>query len=286
MERVGIIGGAGKMGSWFSKFLTAREFKVSIYDVDFERAEKLASKIGAKHSNSIEELVKSSNVIVVATPPHTVSESIKSVSRVLERRPLKRKVLLFDISTFKRGVLEAYESVPRQCKVASIHPLFGPEARNPKKHTVVLVPIPGREEDCLEVRRFFERLEFNVETVDLEVHEYYSSLTIGLSYALGLSLAYYTSKVGHETVSRLMGTTFKHLSIHFKSILLEDLEFIKYILSKREVKEHIRGYLKVLREILENFEEYLEGLGEIREAMGGLNVLSDSYKRLYDCVEL
>lgn len=272
------------MGAWLSRLMRSRGFQVIIYDTNREAAEAKASEIEGSTAESLSELARSSDIIAVSTPQRFTPQVLRDICRVLRGRGEVEKIL-FDISTFKREVMRAYYEAPRGCRVASVHPLFGPGATDPKKHRVVVVPVPGREDESNVVAGIFEELGFNVEIVDLETHEFYVGLTVGLSYALGYTLAQYTARLNPSTVDRLSGTTFRHLTIHLKSLLLDDEEFIADILEREEVRRHVEEYLRTLKRLIEDPRGALKDMQRVRRSMGGVEELWSAYRRMYECLE-
>ncbi len=283
MFRIGIIGGAGKMGRWFANLLSSKGYIVGIYDKNEVKAKELASRLNVGVHESLEVLVKKSDVIIISVLPRTVPHIIKRVKHVLMEEDLENKVV-FDITTFKGDIVELYKTFPRRCKVSSVHPLFGPRAESVNKYSVIIVPIPGREGDSIIIADFFQNLGFKVRIVDFRVHDRIIAFTIGISYAIGVSLASLTISLDTKLVEDLMGTTFRYLSIHYKSIIREDKEFIEYILSNRDVKTYIGKLIERLVTLNERLQEGLANIDDIKNEIEE-NELDRAYEIMYKCLE-
>lgn len=120
---IGIIGGNGAMGRWFTRFFRNAGFTVQVAD----RSEGMG----------LPELAARCAVVVVAVPIGAASEVIRTVG------PLMREdQLLTDITSLKiepmRTMLEASPS-----EVVGLHPLFGPDTPALDGQNVVVCPGRG-----------------------------------------------------------------------------------------------------------------------------------------------
>lgn len=207
MARVGIVGG-GAMGQWLKRELS-QIHKVSIYDVDREKSD----------FGSLEELAEWAEVVIAATPFWITADVLRRLA------PHARGRLVMDIATFKEGIAEVYSAYPRDAKVASVHPMFGPGADTIRGRKILVMEIPGRD-GAEDAARFWRQLGAEVVFADLQKHDYYVSYTIALSYAVGLALARIYSELGEE-VSTYGGTSFKWLATYANS-LLKDPNAVRY----------------------------------------------------------
>ncbi len=280
--KIGIVG-AGKIGSWFVRLFRARGLEVGVYDVSKE-ASKKARKLGADIYGSLENLAIHSDHIMVSTPQDTVVKVLENL-KSLALGGVIRGTTIYDTATFKEDVMPAYRGFPNTVRVASIHPLFGPGASRPEKHVVAVIPIPGREADSRHVEKFYKSLGFRVVTVDHATHDEAVSLTIGASYAVGLALAGLLRRAGNpEAVETLAGTTFRYLSNHYKSLLLDPPRFLTDILARDRVRRRVRELSELLAEALRNPERLVEEALELRRSIGR-EKLEKAYRALYKCLE-
>jgi chorismate mutase/prephenate dehydrogenase len=196
-KRVLIIGGAGKMGAWFGRFLASQGFAVEVADPSelpspFPR---LASWIDSSLDH---------DVLVVATPMQVAARVLLDLA---ERRP---KGLIVDIGSLKSPLRAGLKRlVDVGCKVTSIHPMFGPDTRLLSGRHVVFcevgVPEATREARALFASTMAEQLEMS-----LDEHDRLMAYVLGLSHAL--NLAFFTALADSgELVPRLQkmsSTTF------------------------------------------------------------------------------
>lgn len=165
--RVGIIGGHGKFGAWFSSLFQALGHEVYLCD------------IGSKMSQA--ELVACSDVIMVCTPIEISSDVINSLSRQVSSTQL-----VVDIVSVKEAVKMELERLPSQ--VLSIHPLFSPAVGSPNGQTVVVSTVRRGEL----VERFIQLLahwKLQVVETTLEEHDQLMAVVQGLTHFISVALA-------------------------------------------------------------------------------------------------
>jgi chorismate mutase/prephenate dehydrogenase len=127
-----VIGGAGKMGGWFVDFFRSQGFQTTIADATVED--------GPGCYRSWTDAGVGYDVIVVATPL-AVSGRILAQLAVL-----KPPGLIFDIGSLKTPLIDGLRELERAgCKVASVHPMYGPGTRLLSgRHLVVCDADDGR----------------------------------------------------------------------------------------------------------------------------------------------
>ncbi len=280
--RVGIVG-VGRVGSWFARLFLSRGFEVGVYDVS-EKALRKVVELGAARYGSLENLAIHSDHVMVATPLTATLEVLGRLRELASRGALEGTVI-YDTSTFKLDVVEAYSGFPNTVSVSSIHPLFGPGASVPDSHVVAIVPVPGREEDSRPVEEFYRSLGFKTVTVDPSEHDRIVSLTIGMSYVIGVALASLVERAGGPgQVEALAGATFRLLSTHYRSVLLDSPSLLGEILARDRVREYVEEFTAILSEALANPEALARSAAKLRWSWG-VDELERAYLDLYRCVE-
>jgi len=123
------------MGALLARSLTAAGMKVVVYDIDEKKAVKAARRLGVRYGGP--ESVALGDIVVVSVP---VEDTVKvCLSTAMEMR---QGSLLVEISSVKTSVVEKIKAgVSDAIEYASMHPLFGPEARSVKGRAVVLIPV-------------------------------------------------------------------------------------------------------------------------------------------------
>jgi len=254
--RIGIIG-YGKMGKLFAKEFSTRH-EVGIYSNHAEKSE-------FKLFSSIEELFKWADLIVIAKSLEETPKVLEELAKLSEK--IEGKVI-FDISTFKRDVIEIYKRFPESVKVCSVHPMFGAGAKSFKGKRFIVIPVEGRGEDTNPVINLFKEFKAEVFVADAKTHDEMMKIVIGIPYFIGISFLSFVSEF--EGVENFRGTSFEYLTTYAKAVLNDSPEFIDEVLefSKDKIKEFLRFVEKGefnVQELREKFEHEIE----------------ESYKRFY-----
>ena len=179
-----VIGGSGQMGRWFVRFLRSQGFEVTVADpADGDIADWRHAAGG-------------SDIYVIATPLPVASEVL---SQMTDAPP---DGLIYDIGSLKTPLrADLSRLVSAGGRVASIHPMFGPETRLLSGRHVVVVDL-GIEEATEGARELFASTMVSLVEMDLDSHDRLIAYILGLSHAL--NIAFFTALSGSgETASRL-----------------------------------------------------------------------------------
>jgi chorismate mutase / prephenate dehydrogenase len=172
-KRVLIIGGAGKMGIWFARFLGSQGYEIEIADP--AAVELPFARIGDWRSAPLAH-----DIIVVATPMKVAAEVLSGLA---ERRPAGLVIDIGSLKTPLRAGLRALAAAG--CRVASIHPMFGPDTRLLSGRHVIFVDA-GVPEATAKARALFASTMAEQIEMSLEDHDRLIAYVLGLSHALNL----------------------------------------------------------------------------------------------------
>jgi len=175
-----VVGGSGRMGQWTCRRLANRGAIVRVFDSrgrleGYDNVKNLGSAVG--HSD----------IIVIASPPGTCSEDLK---RVLECAP---KGLVIDICSVKSHISpQLRDAAAKGVKIASAHPMFGPNVPTPRGKTVILCDC-GSRIGMSRARKLFSGAGARILNLDLERHDELMAYVLGLPHLctllFGASLA-------------------------------------------------------------------------------------------------
>jgi chorismate mutase/prephenate dehydrogenase len=192
-KRALVIGGCGKMGAWFVRFLGSQGYGVQIADPG--ASADMPDAVSDWHALELDH-----DLIIVAAP-------IKATAAILEALVEVRPAgLILDIGSLKTPLREGLTRLAAAgCRVTSIHPMFGPETRLLSGRHVIFCDV-GNPRAQAEARELFaatmaERIDMN-----LEEHDRLIAYVLGLSHALNLAFFTALAESG-ELVPRL-----KHMS--------------------------------------------------------------------------
>lgn len=192
-----VIGGAGKMGRWFSEFLTSQSYSVTIADprVGLEGGEpdRLA---GYAHVTDWRDTRLQYDLIVVATP-------LKVANRVLQELACRKpRGTVFDIGSLKTPLRQGIVALREAgCRVTSVHPMFGPDTQLLSGRHVIFVDV-GHREALAEAQTLFASTMAERVIMSLDEHDRLIAYVLGLSHAL--NIAFFTALAGSgEAAPRL-----------------------------------------------------------------------------------
>jgi chorismate mutase/prephenate dehydrogenase len=188
-KRVLVIGGCGKMGAWFVRFLSSQGFAVEIADPDV--AEESDEAVRDWHTLSLDH-----DLIIVAAPIELTSSILKELAEI------KPKGVILDIGSLKTPLRDALLRLRSAgCSVTSIHPMFGPDTRLLSGRHVIFCDL-GDPAATEEARRLFSSTMAEQIEMSLDEHDRLIAYVLGLSHALNLVFFTALSSSG-ELVPRL-----------------------------------------------------------------------------------
>lgn len=198
-RRALVIGGAGKMGDWFARFLASQGFDVLI-------ADPAARDEAGKHVDdwrTLEDL-DAFDFIVVATPLG-VSDAI--LTELAGRKPTG---VVFDLGSLKSPLRKGLAALKAAgVKVTSMHPMFGPSVELLSNRHVIFIDL-GSAEALAAARALFRPTLAEQVVMDLDEHDRLVAYVLGLSHAL--NIAFFTALVGSgeaaPRLTRMSSTTF------------------------------------------------------------------------------
>jgi len=196
-KRVLIVGGRGKMGAWLARYFHGQGHAVTTFDP--------AGRLEGYPSVAVLDAgLASADVVLVATP---LESAAATLGEIFARRP---RGLVADIFSLKAPVASAlHAAVASGLRVASIHPLFGPDAVLLAGRTL-LVCDTGDRGAAREVRAFFAPTSLAIHDVSLEAHDRLMAIVLGLSHAASLVFARALRKTGRSfpELREMASTTF------------------------------------------------------------------------------
>lgn len=180
-----VIGGAGRMGGWFVRFLESQGFHVEIADPS-----------GEARVPDWRDASADFDLYVIAAP-------LTATQRILdEMAEIPPSGLVFDIGSLKTPLRSGLDRLAQKgVRVASVHPMFGPDTDLLSGRHVVLVDV-GVSEATAEAGELFASTMASVVEMDLDSHDRLIAYILGLSHALNIVFLTALAESG-ETASRL-----------------------------------------------------------------------------------
>ncbi|MEM7281545.1 MAG: chorismate mutase [Pseudomonadota bacterium] len=187
-----VIGGAGKMGGWFCRFLRSQGYQVDVGDP------------GSPDDMDWQNSDLPHDLIVVATPLGTTPEVLMELAR---RKP---NGLIFDLGSLKSPLDAGFQALKSAgCFATSIHPMFGPDTELLSKRHVVFVDL-GVAEATTEAKALFGSTMVEPVDMTLQDHDRLIAFILGLSHALNISFFTALAQSGENVprLAQLSSTTF------------------------------------------------------------------------------
>ena len=177
-RRVLVVGGAGGMGRWLASYFDSFGDDVTIVD---PKASRRAAPFRIARGLARES--REAEVIAIAVPIGATAAVLRQVARS------RTEALVFDIASLKTPVARAIERTQEAgLRVASVHPLFGPDATILSGRNIVFCRTAPRDFSS-DAKRLFEDTTARLITVPIERHDEIMSRVLGLSHLVNLVFA-------------------------------------------------------------------------------------------------
>jgi chorismate mutase/prephenate dehydrogenase len=192
-----VIGGAGKLGRWFVDFLASQGFEIDVSD-------PTGAPEGTRDIGDYRHAELDHDYIVIATPLGYTDTVLRELAM---RRP---RGVIFDVGSLKsplRGGLMALKS--HGCRVASVHPMFGPDTELLSGRHVIFIDL-GHDEALAAVKELFTATMVEQVVMSLDEHDRLIAYVLGLSHALNIAFFTALADSGEAAprLAKLSSTTF------------------------------------------------------------------------------
>lgn len=196
-RRVLVIGGAGRMGRWFVRFLSAQGFAVEVADPS-------GPVDGVPSVADWRTLTLDHELIVVAAPMPITAGILHELAAA------PPPGVVFDVGSLKsplRAGLHALRAAGG--RVTSVHPMFGPDTELLSGRHVIFVDV-GDAAATRAARELFTSTMATLVEMDLESHDRLIAYVLGLSHALNIAFFTALAESGEAAprLATLSSTTF------------------------------------------------------------------------------
>jgi chorismate mutase/prephenate dehydrogenase len=191
-RRALVIGGAGHMGRWFVRYLTAQGFVVESADPS-----------GGTYQDWTEAVLDHELIVIAAPMPATA----KILEAMAKSPPAG---IVFDVGSLKSPLRDGLHALRRAGgRVCSVHPMFGPDTELLSGRHVIFVDL-GCAEANAAAKALFEPTMATLVEMDLESHDRLIAYVLGLSHALNIAFFTALAESGEAAprLATLSSTTF------------------------------------------------------------------------------
>ena len=220
--KIAIIGGSGKMGRWFARFLLKEGKEVVITGRNQTKLLEAQQQLGTKVTTDNVEAVKNADVVLLSVPIDNFEEVVKQICPYI--RP---EQVVIDITSVKILPMAVMHQYIKGAVVLGVHPMFGPGARGIANHNFALTPTNDAERDLAQkVKGYLEARDGKTIVMSPGEHDEMMSLVLGLSHFIALVSADTLLSFDRlKQMEAIGGTTYKMLLMLAKGVILEDPEF-------------------------------------------------------------
>lgn len=216
--KVAIIGGSGKMGRWFARFLTTEGKEVTLIGRNKARLEEARRQLNVSVTTNMED-VKQADAILISVPIDHFQETVKKLSPYTQPEQY-----ILDITSVKVLPIEAMHRYIKRGQVLGTHPVFGPGARSPANQNFVLTPTSVPENRlALKVKSYLESRGARVQLMTPPEHDNMMAIILGLAHFIAIASA--DSLINFERLKEMEaigGITYKVLLTLVESVISED----------------------------------------------------------------
>ncbi|HKM79222.1 MAG TPA: prephenate dehydrogenase/arogenate dehydrogenase family protein [Candidatus Bathyarchaeia archaeon] len=216
-----VIGGAGRMGNWFARFLKANGYTVILTDKDGQTAKTLSKRYGFQFVSNQLEAASKAQVIILATPTKVTSAVLQQIAPAI-----KPTTLIVEISSIKRPIVGTIRKLQKKgIAILSIHPMFGSGTTTIKGRRILVVTRPQN----YEARRILSIFRMNgagIIRCTLKKHDALASTILTLPHFINISLIETLRSLGVKLneISLVAGSTFQLQLLLAEAIYNEDYD--------------------------------------------------------------
>ena len=239
-RRVLVIGGAGKMGRWFVDFFASQGFVTVVADRDVTDAR---NRFSDWRQAGVEF-----DVIVVATPLAVTGQILRELA---DQKP---PGLVFDIGSLKSPLRDGLRALrDAGCRVASVHPMFGPETELLSGRHLIFVDA-GSKEATADAKDLFSATMVDELEMDLDDHDRLIAYVLGLSHALNIAFFTALAESGEAApkLAQLSSTTFD-AQLLVSALVAQDNPYLYFEI--QSLNEYGLGPLQALCESAEKIRQ-------------------------------
>ena len=279
--KIAIIGGSGKMGRWFARFLLKDGKQVVITGRNQRKLLKAKQQLGVETATNI-EAVKHADVILLSVPIDNFEQVVEQIA------PYTRsEQIIVDITSLKTLPVEMMHKHIKKGVVLGTHPVFGPGASDISNQNFVLTPT-NEEETALaqKTKQYLEERGARATLMPPQEHDEMMAVILALSHFIAIVAA--DTLLSFDKLQRMKeigGTTYKVLLTMIESVVSEDPELYASLQMSlpnvREIEELFQKNLKTWGEIVKN-KDRQEFIKRMRALRNGLEKTDPDFKKAYE----
>lgn len=284
MVRTVAILGVGKMGLWFCNYFSKKyNYKVFLYDRRKIKLDSINNRKKVTVCKSFQTCVGKADIVIVCVPIRlTISVINKCISI------MKNGACILEISSLKSDIFNSLLKIPEHLTPLSIHPMFGPGAKNLSDTKILIIPVRNERREQNLVKSLFSESR-TIVIKDPLSHDSIMAIILGMIYYINLLLANSLSKEDFALLKRVSGTTFYLQKLLFESILTDNSSLIASLLADnkqlvRYLKKYNEESARLFGMITKNRNMLETRINQIKKGYPNRRDISSSYGKMYSII--
>jgi len=286
--KIAIIGGSGKMGQWFARFLLKDGKEVIITGRNERKLLEAKQQLGVEVATNV-EAIKNADVVLISVPIDNFEEVVEQLCPYTHSGQV-----IIDITSIKVSPVETMHKHIKTGLVLGAHPMFGPGARDIINQNFILTPT-NEEETALaqKIRKYLEERGARATMMTPDEHDEMMAVILGLSHFIAIVSADTLLNFDRlREMEAIGGSTYKVLLTLVGSVISEDPEFyasLQMNLPKMtEIEELFQRSSKTWANIVRNRDrqEFVNRMNSLKNRLekGDLD-LKKAYENMYKIAE-
>ncbi len=286
--KIAIIGGSGKMGQWFARFLLKEGKQVIITGRNQEKLLEAKRQLGVEVATNI-EATKKADIILISVPIDNFEAVVKEISPYIHSSQI-----IIDITSIKTLPVEIMHKYIKAGLVLGMHPVFGPGAKDITDHNFVLTPTTDNEIVLAnKIKEYLEARGARVTKMTPQEHDEMMAVVLGLAHFIAIVSA--DTLLGFDKLKQMKvisGTTYKLLLTLVESVLSEDPQLYASLQMSlpnlAEIEKSFQATAKIWADLVANKDQrqFADRMNALKNKFEKDNTdFGKAYENMYRLVE-
>lgn len=275
------IVGVGKMGLWFCNYFSKKNnFNVSLYDKRKINLDLKKYPYNITVCKSLETCVRKADIVIVCVPTRITIAVVNKCIPIM-----KKGARIVEITSLKTDIFDYLLKIPDHLVPLSIHPMFGPGAKQLRDTKILIIPIRNKRKEQKLIKSLFNEAK----TIVIKSPKYHDSLMaviLGMVYYVNLLLGVTLSNENIIFLKKFSGPTFYLQTLLFESILTDNSSLISSLLAdNKELLKYLKKFneesIKLFSMLTKNKVELEKRINKIKKNYTNRRNIASSYEKMY-----
>jgi prephenate dehydrogenase len=218
--KAAIIGGSGKMGKWFARFLMQEGYEVVISGRNQDHLAAARKELGVMIASNIQS-VKNADICLISVNIDSFEDVVKEISPYVNPEQI-----VIDVTSIKEYPVSVMHQYLKTTHILGTHPLFGPGARDLANQNFALTPTSEVEDRLAQkVSGLLKSKGARVSLMRPHEHDEIMTVVLGLAHFIAIVSADTLAGTGRmQQMKALGGSTYRVLTTLAESVISEEPE--------------------------------------------------------------